>query len=155
MVATTRAETPADTWTTRPPAKSITPASGYVGPVGALVIGFAAGIVCYIMAHMVQKVLKLDDSLDVFAVHGVGGALGILLTSVLAATVLGGLGLEGTMGHQLWVQAVGVVATAIWAGVCSYIILTFVRAVVGLRVSEREEAEGLDITHHGERGYNL
>ena len=134
---------------------TITPASGFVGPVGALVIGFAAGIVCYVMAHIVQKVLKLDDSLDVFAVHGVGGALGILLTSFFAATVLGGLGLEGTMGHQLWVQAVGVVATAIWAGVGSYIILKFVGAVVGLRVSEHEEAEGLDITHHGERGYNL
>ena len=80
---------------------TITPASGYVGPVGALVIGFAAGIVCYVMAHIVQKVLKLDDSLDVFAVHGVGGALGILLTSFMAAAVLGGLGLEGTMVHQL------------------------------------------------------
>ena len=134
---------------------TITPASGFVGPVGALVIGFAAGIVCYVMAHIVQKVFKLDDSLDVFAVHGVGGALGILLTSFFAATVLGGLGLEGTMGHQLWVQAVGVVATAAWAGVCTYIILIFVRAVLGLRVSEQEEAEGLDIAHHGERGYHL
>ena len=134
---------------------TITPASGYVGPVGGLVIGFAAGIVCYVMAHIVQKVLKLDDSLDVFAVHGVGGALGILLTSFFAATVLGGLGLEVTMGHQLWVQAVGIVATALWAGVGTYVIVKFVGAVLGLRVREHEETEGLDITHHGERGYNL
>ena len=134
---------------------TITPASGYVGPVGALVLGFAAGIVCYVAAHFIQKVLKLDDSLDVFAVHGVGGILGILLTSFFAAAVLGGLGLEGSMGHQLWVQAVGVGATAIWSGVFSYLILIFVRAVLGLRVSEEEEAEGLDITDHGERGYHL
>ena len=134
---------------------TITPASGYVGPVGALVIGFAAGVVCYVMAHVVQRVLKLDDSLDVFAVHGVGGMLGILLTSFFAATVLGGLGLEGSMGHQLWVQAVGVGATAVWSGVLTWLILLFVKAVLGLRVSEDEEARGLDITDHGERGYDL
>ena len=134
---------------------TITPASGYVGPIGALVIGFAAGVVCYVMAHIVRRVLKLDDSLDVFAVHGVGGMLGILLTSFFAAAVLGGSGLDGSMWHQLWVQAVGVVATAIWAGVLSYVILWIVRATVGLRVSEREEDEGLDIAHHGERGYHL
>ncbi len=134
---------------------TITPASGYVGPVGALVIGFAAGVVCYVMAHIVQRVLKLDDSLDVFAVHGVGGMLGILLTSFFAATVLGGLGLEGSMGHQLWIQAVGVGATAVWSGVLTWLILLFVKAVLGLRVSEDEEAKGLDITHHGERGYDL
>ena len=134
---------------------TITPASGYVGPVGALVIGFAAGVVCYVMAQIIQKVLRLDDSLDVFAVHGVGGILGILLTSFFAATVLGGLGLGESMGHQLWVQAVGVAATVIWSGVFSFLILIFVRAVLGLRVSEDEEAEGLDITDHGERGYHL
>ncbi len=134
---------------------TITPASGFVGPIGALAIGFAAGFVCYVAAHIIQRVLKLDDSLDVFAVHGVGGILGILLTSFFAAKVLGGLGMEGSMGHQLWIQAVGVGATAIWSGVLSYLILKFVRAVLGLRVSEDQEAEGLDITDHGERGYNL
>ena len=134
---------------------TITPASGYVGPVGALVIGFAAGVVCYVMAHIVQRVLKLDDSLDVFAVHGVGGMLGILLTSFFAATVLGGLGLEGSMGHQLWVQAVGVGATVVWSGVLTWLILLFVKVVLGLGVSEDEEARGLDISDHGERGYDL
>jgi Amt family ammonium transporter len=134
---------------------TVTPAAGYIGPIGALVIGFAAGVICYIMAHFIQRVLKLDDSLDVFAVHGVGGMLGILLTSFFAATVLDGLGLPGSMGHQLWIQAVGVGATAIWSGLFTYLILIFVRAVLGLRVSEDEEATGLDITHHGERGYDL
>ena len=134
---------------------TITPASGFVGPIGALAIGFAAGFVCYVAAYIIQRVLKLDDSLDVFAVHGVGGILGILLTSFFAAKVLGGLGMEGSMGHQLWIQAVGVGATAIWSGVLSYLILKFIRAVLGLRVSEDQEAEGLDITDHGERGYNL
>ena len=134
---------------------TVTPGSGFIGPVGALIIGFAAGVVCYVMAHIVQRVLRLDDSLDVFAVHGVGGILGVLLTSFFAADALGGLGLEGTMGHQLRIQTVGVVATAIWSGVFSYFILIFVKAVFGLRVSEHEETEGLDITEHGERGYNL
>ena len=87
--------------------------------------------------------------------QGVGGMLGILLTSFFAATVLDGLGLEGSMGHQLWIQAVGVGATAVWSGLLTYLILIFVRAVLGLRVSEDEESKGLDLTYHGERGYNL
>ncbi len=136
---------------------TITPASGFVGPIGGLVIGFAAGLICYIMAHIVRKVLKLDDSLDVFAVHGVGGMLGIILTSFFAASVLGGVGYgpESSVLHQLWVQAVGVGATAVWAGVVTAIILTIVKMILGLRVSEAEETTGLDIAHHGERGYNL
>ncbi len=136
---------------------TIPPASGYVGPFGALVIGIAAGLVCYFAVPLVKQSLKIDDSLDVFAVHGVGGALGVLLTSFLAATSLGGLGLaEGfSMGTHLWVQLVGVVATAVWAGVASYVILKVVSAIVGLRVTEEEETEGLDITTHGERGYEI
>ncbi len=136
---------------------TITPASGFVGPVGALIIGFAAGFICYVMAHIVRRVLKLDDSLDVFAVHGVGGMLGIILTSVLASAVFGGVGFgpESSVLHQLWVQAVGVGVTAVWAGVLSAVILIFVRMLVGLRVSEAEETTGLDMAHHGERGYDL
>ena len=136
---------------------TITPASGYVGPVGALVIGVAAGLICYLMVSMVKQRLEIDDSLDVFAVHGVGGAVGIVLTSFLAATAFGGLGLaEGfSVGKHLWVQLVGVVATAVWAGVLSYVIIKIVWAIGGLRVSEEEETEGLDITTHGERGYEL
>ena len=136
---------------------TITPASGFVGPVGALIIGFAAGLICYVMAHIVRRVLKLDDSLDVFAVHGVGGMLGIMLTGILASAVFGGVGFgpESSVLHQLWVQAVGVGVTAVWAGVLSAIILTVVRMIVGLRVSEAEETTGLDMAHHGERGYDL
>ncbi len=136
---------------------TITPASGFVGPVGALVIGFAAGIVCYRMTAVIKQTFKIDDSLDVFAVHGVGGALGILLTAIFADAAAGGLGLaEGvTIGQQLWVQLVGAAATAVWAGVLTYVIVKLVGAFVGLRVSEEEENEGLDITTHGERGYSL
>jgi len=136
---------------------TITPAAGFVGPIGALIIGLAAGLVCYPMCHIVRQLLKLDDSLDVFAVHGVGGMLGIMLTSVLASAVFGGVGFgpESSVLHQLWVQAVGVGVTAVWAGVMTAIILIFVKKVTGLRVSESEETKGLDMAHHGERGYNL
>jgi Amt family ammonium transporter len=136
---------------------TITPASGSVGPVGALVIGLAAGLLCYFAVSLVKQRLKIDDSLDVLAVHGVGGALGILLTAIFTATSFGGLGLaEGvSIGGQLWVQFVGVVATAAWAALLSYVILKVVGALVGLRVSDDEEIEGLDITAHGERSYSL
>ena len=136
---------------------TITPASGYVGPIGALIIGIAAGLICYRATGLIKQTFKIDDSLDVFAVHGVGGCLGVLLTAVLAAPALGGLGLaEGfTVGKHLWVQFVGVAATVAWAGVLTYVIVKVVGAMVGLRVSEDEENEGLDITAHGERGYSL
>ena len=136
---------------------TITPASGFVGPFGALVIGLAAGLVCYLAVSLVKQGLRVDDSLDVFAVHGVGGALGILLTSFLAATAVGGLGLaeDFTVWTHLWVQFVGVLATAVWAGVLSYIIIKVVGGLVGLRVGEDDETEGLDITTHGERGYDI
>ncbi|HJO88897.1 MAG TPA: ammonia channel protein, partial [Alphaproteobacteria bacterium] len=100
---------------------------------------------------------KIDDSLDVLAVHGVGGATGILMAAVFASTEYGGLGLaEGmTIGSQFTVQAVGVIATLVWSAVVSYIIIKVVAAVVGLSVGENEELEGLDITVHGEKGYEL
>ena len=136
---------------------TITPASGFVGPVGGLVIGAAAGTVCFYMVNVVKARFKIDDSLDVLAVHGIGGGTGILMVSVFAATEYGGLGLaEGmTIGSQFTVQAVGVVATLVWSAVVSYIIIKVVAAVVGLSVGEDEELEGLDITVHGEKGYEL
>jgi Amt family ammonium transporter len=136
---------------------TITPASGSVGPVGALVIGFAAGLLCYYAVQIVKKRLEVDDSLDVFAVHGVGGMLGVLLTGIFVAESLGGLGFaQGRdTGSQLWVQFVGVVATFVWSAVLTYIVLKVVDVIVGLRVGDDQETEGLDITAHGERGYNL
>ena len=136
---------------------TITPASGYVGPMGALAIGVAAGLVCSWAVPFIKQTVKIDDSLDVFAVHGVGGILGILLTAVFASTAFGGLGLpEGrTILDQFWVQGLGVVATVGWAVVVSVGIAFLLRALIGLRVSEQEETEGLDITTHGERGYTL
>jgi Amt family ammonium transporter len=139
---------------------TITPASGYVGPGGALVIGFAAGLVCFSATQMIKQKLKIDDSLDVFPVHGVGGLLGILVTAVFASAELGvfsGQGLaEGvTITSQLGVQALGAAATVVWCGVLTWVILKLVDAVTGLRVSTDEENEGLDIVLHDEQGYNL
>ncbi len=136
---------------------TITPASGFVGPVGGLVIGAAAGTVCFYMVNVIKARFKIDDSLDVLAVHGVGGATGILMAAVFASTEYGGLGLADnmTIGSQFTVQAVGVVATLVWSAVVSYIIIKVVAAVVGLSVGENEELEGLDITVHGEKGYEL
>jgi Amt family ammonium transporter len=136
---------------------TITPASGFVGPVGGLVIGATAGIVCFYMVSVIKARFKIDDSLDVMAVHGIGGGTGILMVSVFAASEYGGLGLaEGmTIGSQLYVQVIGVIATLVWSAVVSYIIIKVVAAVVGLSVGENEEVEGLDITVHGEKGYEL
>ena len=136
---------------------TITPASGFVGPIGGLIIGIAAGTVCYLMVHVIKQRFKIDDSLDVFAVHGIGGLTGTLLVSVLALPLFGGLGLaEGmTVGRQLGVQALGSVAVAAWSVVGSVIIIWIVRALTPLRVSEDDETEGLDVTIHGERGYNF
>ena len=135
---------------------TITPASGFVGPVGALVIGLTAGVLCFFAVNIVKKMMKVDDALDVLAVHGVGGATGILLTAILGAASLGGLGIsETTILNQLYIQFVGVVATLVWSAVMSYIIVKVTSALVGLRVEEEEEIEGLDIITHGERGYDL
>lgn len=136
---------------------TITPASGFVGPIGALILGVVAGFICYLMVQLIKQRFKIDDSLDVFAVHGVGGLTGTLLVAILALPGLGGLGLaEGvSAGQQLGVQALGSVATAAWAVIVSVIIVWIVRAITPIRVSEDDETEGLDITTHGERGYNF
>ncbi len=135
---------------------TITPASGFVGPVGALVIGAVAGLVCYFAVALVKGMMKVDDALDVMAVHGFGGATGVLLTAVFGAASLGGLGLsEETIAGQLYIQFVGVAATLIWTAGLTFIIVKVVSAFVGLRASEDDEIEGLDITTHGERGYSL
>jgi Amt family ammonium transporter len=136
---------------------TITPASGFVGPVGGLALGILAGCVCYVMVMVIKYRFQIDDSLDVFAVHGVGGMTGTLLTGFFALPALGGLGLaEGmTAGKQLWVQFIGVVAVAVWTGVVTMVIVKLTAAVTPLRVSDDVETEGLDITTHGERGYNL
>jgi Amt family ammonium transporter len=136
---------------------TITPASGYVGPLGAIAIGFAGGLVCFFATSFIKQRLKIDDSLDVFAVHGVGGILGTLLTAVFAARELGGLGLpeNATVASQLWVQVVGVAAAVAWAGLMTLVLAKAVNGMVGLRVSDRVETEGLDLAAHGERGYHL
>ena len=135
---------------------TITPASGFVGPAGALIIGLTAGVVCYSATAFFKHTLKIDDSLDVFPVHGMGGIMGTLFAGVFVG-ILGGAGLaEGmTMGSQVWVQFVGVAATFVYCGVLSWIILKLVDAVIGLRVSGDQETEGLDIVLHDETGYNL
>ena len=134
---------------------TITPASGYVGPLGGLAIGLLAGVVCYFATQYMKRVLIIDDSLDVFPVHGVGGILGTLLTAVFAAESMGGLGLEVSIGSQFVTQLIGVVATVVWCGVITFVLLKALDVVIGLRVSEDEETEGLDLVLHNERGYTL
>jgi Amt family ammonium transporter len=135
---------------------TITPASGFVGPVGGFVIGLVAGLLCYFAIAVVKVRLKIDDSLDVMAVHGVGGATGIMLTAIFGAATFGGLGLsDKTIMEQLGVQLLGVVATLVWAGVVTFVILKLVDKLVGLRVSQQDEIEGLDIVTHGEKGYTF
>jgi Amt family ammonium transporter len=135
---------------------TITPASGFVGPGGALAIGFAAGIVCFTATQFLKRVLHLDDSLDVSPVHGVGGLIGTLLTGVFASVALGGSGftVQKSMGAQLGVQALGILATIAWCGLVTWVLLKVLDATLGLRVSEEQEREGLDLAQHGEHGYN-
>ena len=135
---------------------TITPASGFGGPVAALIIGLTAGVVCYSATSYIKRILKIDDSLDVFPVHGVGGVLGTLSAGLFVGT-LGGAGLaEGmTTGGQLWVQFIGVAATVVYCAVLTWIILKLVDALIGLRVTSDEETQGLDIVLHDETGYNL
>ncbi|HZT62288.1 MAG TPA: ammonium transporter [Burkholderiales bacterium] len=136
---------------------TITPASGFVGPMGALIIGGTAGIVCFLATNHMKRVLKVDDSLDVFPVHGVGGLIGTMLTGVLASTAFGGVGYpeKMTMGSQVLVQFWGVLATALWSGVLTWILLKLTIALVGMRVDPEEENEGLDTALHNEKGYDL
>lgn len=134
---------------------TITPASGFVGPFGALVIGITAGAVCFYATQYVKRSLKIDDSLDVFSVHGVGGVTGSLLTGVFAASGLGGLGLaEGvSIVDQVSVQALAIVVTMAWSALFSYLILKLVDKWIGLRVTSDEEVQGLDTVLHEETGY--
>lgn len=136
---------------------TITPASGFVGPLGALIIGVSAGTLCFIATNMIKRTFKIDDSLDVFPVHGVGGALGTILCGVFVAESWGGAGYaEGmTMGGQLGVQFMGVAAVLVWTAVATWVALKIVQMLVGLRVDEDEETEGLDINQYDEKGYNL
>jgi ammonium transporter len=139
---------------------TITPASGFVGPAGGLAIGIIAGIVCFNAVILIKQKWKIDDSLDVFPVHGVGGAIGTLMAAVFASSEIGifsGQGLaEGmTIMSQLNVQAIGVVATFTYTAVATYIILKVVGMITGLRVSAEEEQQGLDIISHEEKGYDL
>ena len=133
---------------------TITPASGFVGPMGALIIGISAGLVCYEATQYIKKILLMDDSLDVFPVHGVGGILGTLLTGVFAASTYGGVGLENSISEQVTIQFIGVVFTIIWCGIFTYIALKVTNSLVGLRISDENEETGIDLTEHGEKGYN-
>ena len=139
---------------------TITPASGFVGPAGGLVIGILAGIVCFNATVFLKQRLQIDDSLDVFSVHGVGGALGTILAAVFASASIGVFSGQGynegmTMGSQLQVQVIGVVSCLVYTALASYVLLKLVDNVLGLRVSQDEETEGLDLNQHNERGYDL
>jgi Amt family ammonium transporter len=136
---------------------AITPASGFVGPMGALVIGFAAGLLCYFAVVKMKGALGYDDSLDAFGVHGIGGMVGAILTGVFVDAGLGGAGLADgmTMAGQVGKQLVGVGVTIVYCGVLSFIILKVIDVVIGLRVSDEQEQEGLDLGLHDEQGYNL
>ena len=135
---------------------TVTPASGFIGVPGGLILGLAGGVACYVAVDLIRVRLKIDDSLDVFAVHGVGGILGSLLVAYLALPSFGGLGLaEGvTAGSQFMVQLSSVAITVLWTGIASYVILKIIGAVIGLRVDQQDEIEGLDLSQHGERGYH-
>jgi len=128
---------------------TVTPAAGVLGPGGALLIGLAGGLVCYFAVHLIRVKLKIDDSLDVFAVHGVGGMLGILILPFLSAEFLGGTG-EGVLSTQL----IGTAAVVAWSAIASFVILLVLKITLGLRVTEEQEFEGLDVSLHGENAYN-
>ena len=134
---------------------TITPASGFIGPSGALIIGVLAAVVCYYMVGFVKNKLKIDDTLDVFAVHGVGGLLGILLCAPLGSKIFGGLGYsEISILEQLNVQIIASIAVALWSGIASFIILIVLKNTIGIRVSAEEEEAGLDVSSHSESAYN-
>ena len=143
---------------------AITPACGFVGPMGALVIGLLAGIICLWGVTGLKRLLGADDSLDVFGVHGVGGILGALLTGVFASPQLGGQGIwdyvankaspDFSIANQVWVQAQAVGITIFWSALVSFVAFKLVDVVIGLRVPEDQEREGLDITSHGESAYH-
>ena len=139
---------------------TITPASGFVGPAGALIIGLSAGVICYYATQAIKQRFKIDDSLDVFPVHGVGGMLGTLLAGVFASDALGIFSGQGynegmNMASQVSVQLVGIIATFAYTAIVSYILLKLVDKLLVLRVDEEDEVRGLDLVEHDERGYDL
>jgi Amt family ammonium transporter len=136
---------------------TITPAAGSVGPLGAIVLGALAGLVCFYAVNIVKGRLQIDDSLDVFAVHGVGGIIGSILLAILAAPLFGGNGYaEGMgMGSQLWAQIKGVGIVGVYSAVVTLIVGYMVSMIFPMRVSEEEERDGLDISSHGERAWDL
>ena len=134
---------------------AITPASGTVGPIGAILIGLAAGVLCFVASSSVKRAFGYDDSLDVFGVHGVGGFVGAILTGVFTAEMFGGSGLDNGIGSQLGLQFVGATATLVYSGVMTFIIAKALDSTIGLRVTPEEEANGLDLSLHDEKGYSL
>lgn len=134
---------------------AITPASGTAGPMGALAIGLASGVICFFCATSLKRKLGYDDSLDVFGVHAVGGIVGAILTGAFAAPALGGFGEVENIPAQLWVQFEGVAFTVVYTALVTLVILKVIDLVMGLRVSDEEETIGLDLALHNERGYNL
>ncbi|MDA9347717.1 ammonium transporter [Porticoccaceae bacterium] len=139
---------------------TITPASGFVGPGGALLIGLSAGVICYYATQAIKQRWKIDDSLDVFPVHGVGGILGTLLAGIFASDALGVFSGQGynegmNMASQVQVQIVGIVATFVYTGIVTFVLLKLVDAMLGLRIDDENETIGLDLAEHDERGYDL
>jgi len=135
---------------------TVTPASGFIGPMGGFILGLLSGAICYYAVIFFKFTLKIDDSLDVMAVHGVGGILGTLLAGVLASETFGGLGLEKTVMEQTLVQVIGVGSVVIFSAIVTYIICLITKSIFGLRVSEEEEiSEGLDSGTHGEQSYHI
>ncbi|MFV0300141.1 MAG: ammonium transporter, partial [Paracoccus sp. (in: a-proteobacteria)] len=141
----------------------VTPAAGFVGPMGAIAIGLVAGLVCMWVVVSLKAKIGIDDSLDVFGIHGVGGIIGAILTGVFASPSLGGSGVwdyatdsvaEFSMGGQVYAQTLGVVICIIWSAVVSFVAIHLVKAVIGLRVTDTDERQGLDVTAHGENAYN-
>jgi Amt family ammonium transporter len=135
---------------------TVTPASGYIGPMGGLILGISSGLICYWFVGFIKNVMNIDDSLDVFAVHGVGGILGTILCGLLATSQFGGLGLDTTVWEQTKVQIIGVLSISLYTLIATIIIVFVVKSLIGLRVSEQEEnTEGLDFGSHGESSYRL
>ena len=139
---------------------TITPASGFVGPGGAVLIGFSAGIICYFATQMLKLRFRIDDSLDVFPVHGIGGILGTLLAGIFISADLGVFSGQGyaegmAMDSQLKVQFIGVLSTLAYTAILTFVLLKLVNLMVGLRVDDEEETQGLDISQHDERGYDI
>jgi len=134
---------------------AVTPAAGYVGPVGAIVLGIVASAGCYVFVAVVKPALGYDDSLDAFGVHGIGGVIGAVGTGILNDPALGGIGAGGrSMGEQVWIQVQGVALTVVWCAIGSFILYWVVKLVIGLRVSPEAEREGLDLSSHGEAAYH-